>query len=209
LPLHNTSMYAPPFMGLALAISPNSYSQLGDNELQLYGPTSIFRLAPRTPDRPTFEESANGSADAYRSLSQENPDPDSELDWARHLPQDVPLTRPEHNRYGGRLTCFHLSALLNGRDHGLGSWGFYSAISHHGGFASYQSYSSVTCIAACPCQIYTRPSKPRTIPPCFIMPFLLLRQLFQMTHRSKTPLPAVFLPTRLGRVSRASANSQS
>jgi hypothetical protein len=103
---------------LIWAIALISHSQLGDNELQLYGPTSIFRLAPRTPERSTptiSQEGASGSADAYRSLSQENPDLDSKLDWARHLPQGVKLTRPEHDRC---VYPFHLlvaaPALLNG-----------------------------------------------------------------------------------------------
>jgi hypothetical protein len=74
--------------------------QLGDNELELYGPTSIFRLAPRSPERRTFSDeiSGNGSTDAYRLLSQVNPVDDAEIDWARHLPQKVPLTRVEHDR---------------------------------------------------------------------------------------------------------------
>jgi hypothetical protein len=84
-------------------MTPISSIQLGDNELQLYGPTSIFRLAPRSPERLAFneenEESANGIADAYRALSQNNPSLDAELDWSRHLPQGVPLTRSEHDRY--------------------------------------------------------------------------------------------------------------
>ena len=74
--------------------------QLGDNELELYGPTSIFRLAPRSPERRTFSDeiAGNGSTDAYRLLSQANPVQDAEIDWARHLPQEVPLTRVEHDR---------------------------------------------------------------------------------------------------------------
>ncbi len=73
--------------------------QLGNDGLQLYGPTSIFRLAPSTPERPNFnEEVVNGYADAYRSLYQENPLFNSEIDWARHLPQEVPLTLLEHDR---------------------------------------------------------------------------------------------------------------
>jgi len=74
-------------------------SQLGrDNELQLCGPTSIFRLAPPSPERRTFgDEIANGATDAYRSLSQENPILDSQIEWNRHLPQGVPLTQKEHD----------------------------------------------------------------------------------------------------------------
>ncbi len=76
------------------------YPQLGNDGLQLFGPTSIFRLAPSTPERPSFnhEEIANGCADAYRSLHQENLLFNSEIDWPRHLPQGVPLTLMEHDR---------------------------------------------------------------------------------------------------------------
>jgi hypothetical protein len=70
-------------------------SQLGNDGLQLYGPTSIFRLAPSAPERPNFnEEVSNGYADACH----ENPLFNSEIDWARHLPQGVPLTLLEHDR---------------------------------------------------------------------------------------------------------------
>ena len=76
----------------------NLCAQLGNDGLQLYGPTSIFRLAPTTPERPNFnEEVGNGYADAYRSLYQENLLFNSEIDWNRHLPQ-VPLTVMEHDR---------------------------------------------------------------------------------------------------------------
>lgn len=70
-------------------------SQLGSDGLQLYGPSSIFRLAPSTPERPSFNE--DSYADAYRSLYQENLLYNSEIDWARHLPQGVPLTLAEHD----------------------------------------------------------------------------------------------------------------
>lgn len=77
----------------------NPCSQLGDDGLQLYGPTSIFRLAPTTPERPNFnEEVANGYTDAYRSLYQENLLLNSDIDWSRHLPQGVPLTLLEHDQ---------------------------------------------------------------------------------------------------------------
>ncbi|KAH9989703.1 hypothetical protein BJV74DRAFT_837982 [Russula compacta] len=80
-------------------ISPTRNLHLGDNELEYYGHTAIFRLAPHPPERKTLsDEIANGSTDVYRSLSQVPPVLGPEIDWARHLPQDVPLTRAEHDR---------------------------------------------------------------------------------------------------------------
>ena len=74
-------------------------SQLGNEGLQQYGITSIFRLAPTAPERPNFnEEVSNGYADEYRSLYQENLLYNSNIDWTRHLPQGVPLTLLEHDR---------------------------------------------------------------------------------------------------------------
>ena len=37
-------------------------------------------------------------------MSQANPVLDSEFDWNRHLPQDIPLTRKEHDRFASLLT---------------------------------------------------------------------------------------------------------
>ncbi|KAI9435378.1 hypothetical protein F5148DRAFT_1266632 [Russula earlei] len=95
-------------------IAPTRHLHLGDNELQLYGPTSIFRLAPRSPERQTFgDERTNGSTNAYRLLSRENPIvDDSQIDWTRHLPQGVPLTWDEHNRLLGLLFRFFTSWAL-------------------------------------------------------------------------------------------------
>ncbi|KAI0304328.1 hypothetical protein B0F90DRAFT_1704613 [Multifurca ochricompacta] len=67
-------------------------------------------LAPNTPEHRSFnEEVVNGSADAYRSLSQENSVLNPEIDWARHLPQDVPLTQLEHDRLLDLLFRFFAS----------------------------------------------------------------------------------------------------
>jgi len=90
-------------------IAPTQHLHLGNDGLQLYGPTSIFRLAPSTPERPNFnEEVGSGYADAYRSLHQENLLSNSEIDWSRHLPQ-VPLTVLEHDRLLDLLFRFFTS----------------------------------------------------------------------------------------------------
>ncbi|KAH9065320.1 hypothetical protein EDB87DRAFT_1595180 [Lactarius vividus] len=90
-------------------IAPTQHLHLGNDGLQLYGPTSIFRLAPTTPERPNFpEEVVNGYADAYRSLYQESILFNSEIDWSRHLPR-VPLTLLEHDRLLGLLFRFFTS----------------------------------------------------------------------------------------------------
>lgn len=91
-------------------IAPTQHLHFDDNELQLYGPTSIFRLAPRSPERRTLsDEIVNGNTDAYRLLSQANPVLDSEIDWNRNLPQEVPLTRGEHDRLLGLLFRYFTS----------------------------------------------------------------------------------------------------
>ncbi len=60
--------------------------QLQGEDLELYGPTSAYRLAPeRAKDHPcpNISEQANASP---------------VLDWSRYLPPEAPLTRAEHDR---------------------------------------------------------------------------------------------------------------
>jgi hypothetical protein len=89
-------------------IAPTQHLHLSEkNELELYGPTSIFRLAPRSPERRTFsDEMINGTTDV---LSQMNPVLNAEIDWARHLPQEAPLTRVEHDQLLALLFRFFTS----------------------------------------------------------------------------------------------------
>ncbi|KAH9986615.1 hypothetical protein BJV77DRAFT_950868 [Russula vinacea] len=89
-------------------IAPTQHLHLSQkNELELFGPTSIFRLAPRSPERRTFsDEMINGTTD---TLSQMNPVVNAEIDWARHLPVGAPLTRVEHDQLLALLFRFFTS----------------------------------------------------------------------------------------------------
>jgi hypothetical protein len=79
-------------------------AQLEDNndELQLSGPFAIFRLEPKIPGRISrFPQIFENPELRYVLFldgideSQINPN----LDWSRHLPSEVPITRKEHDRY--------------------------------------------------------------------------------------------------------------
>jgi len=90
-------------------IAPTRHLHLGNDGLQVFGFSSIFRLAPSAPERPNInEEVGSGYADAYRSLYQENLLSNSEIEWNRHLPQ-VPLTVLEHDRLLDLLFRFFTS----------------------------------------------------------------------------------------------------
>ncbi|OBZ70244.1 Nitrogen assimilation transcription factor nit-4 [Grifola frondosa] len=69
-------------------ISPTRHLVLQETDLELYGPTSIFRLAPER------------SSPSVGEMQQDNSEPPSStyFDWARHLPPEVPLSRAEHDR---------------------------------------------------------------------------------------------------------------
>lgn len=76
-------------------------TKLEDDNFRLYGPTSIFRLAPRRPERvalladiatisnETYVLQVDGVDDSYC---------DPHFEFYRHLPQEVPLTRREHDK---------------------------------------------------------------------------------------------------------------
>ena len=74
--------------------------QLEADDLQLYGPTSIFRLAPKPPIS-RFPDIAEITSETYillvegAGLSTYNPD----FDWSRYLPVEVPMERQEHDKY--------------------------------------------------------------------------------------------------------------
>ncbi|KAI0083369.1 fungal-specific transcription factor domain-containing protein [Irpex rosettiformis] len=69
-------------------IAPTRHLVLQGEDLELYGPTSAYRLAPeRAKDPPC----TNG-------VIPEHPSPSPVLDWSRYLPPSAPLTRAEHDR---------------------------------------------------------------------------------------------------------------
>lgn len=75
--------------------------QLEEDDLQLYGPTSIFRLAPKAqPLHTRFPDMLENNSETYillvegADLSTYNPD----FDWSRYLPLEVPMERQEHDR---------------------------------------------------------------------------------------------------------------
>ncbi|KAI0056567.1 hypothetical protein BV25DRAFT_1920908 [Artomyces pyxidatus] len=84
-------------------IAPTRHLHFEDGDtLQLYGPTSIFRLAPRyQPNAPSrYQDIASSDGQSYQLLSNDGGSHPvhQNIDWDRHLPADVPLSRPEHDK---------------------------------------------------------------------------------------------------------------
>jgi hypothetical protein len=82
------------------------------DELQLTNNFAIFRLEPKLPGRDSRFPQIFENPDLRYVLfldgideSQINPN----LDWARHLPAEVPITRKEHDRY---IYDFHNTIIL-------------------------------------------------------------------------------------------------
>jgi hypothetical protein len=89
-------------LSLRDVVQANHTHKLGEQDLQLYGSTSIFQYAPQDPDRRSrFPEIIEKTSQCYVLLvegvddSAYNPD----FDWSRHLPPEVPIDRREHDRY--------------------------------------------------------------------------------------------------------------
>ncbi|KAI0051397.1 hypothetical protein FA95DRAFT_1554474 [Auriscalpium vulgare] len=81
--------------------APTHHLRLDDDDtLHLYGPTSIFRLAPRrSVGTSRYQEVADSNAESYQLLvAQNGASAQTEIDWARHLPVENPLSRAEHDR---------------------------------------------------------------------------------------------------------------
>ncbi|CAL1699935.1 unnamed protein product [Somion occarium] len=74
-------------------IAPTRNLVLGERDLELYGPTSAFRLAP---DRPS--ECSCPREDCVHKLEQSPVPVSPYIDWTRHLPPECPLIRDEHDR---------------------------------------------------------------------------------------------------------------
>ncbi|KAI0737804.1 hypothetical protein C8Q80DRAFT_1125251 [Daedaleopsis nitida] len=72
--------------------------------LEYHGPTSVWRLGAAQRISPnTSEGKASASPEPAPAI------PTNYLDWSRHLPSDVPLTRAEHDRILDILFKFNLS----------------------------------------------------------------------------------------------------
>jgi len=93
--------------------APTKHLVLEADDLQLYGPTSIFRLAPKPPIS-RFPDMAEITSETYillvdgADLSTYNPD----FDWSRYLPVEVPLERQEHDKLLDLLFKFFTSWCL-------------------------------------------------------------------------------------------------
>ncbi|KAI0337043.1 hypothetical protein BDW22DRAFT_1433627 [Trametopsis cervina] len=72
-------------------IAPTRHLVLQGDDLELYGPTSAYRLAPERSDR-------DSTSDARPFSVLENANPSPVLDWNRYLPPEAPMTLAEHDR---------------------------------------------------------------------------------------------------------------
>ncbi|KAF7967505.1 hypothetical protein HWV62_41412 [Athelia sp. TMB] len=95
--------------------APTKHLVLEEDDLQLYGPTSIFRLAPKAqPLHTRFPDMLENNSETYillvegADLSTYNPD----FDWSRYLPLEVPMERQEHDRLLDLLFKFFTSWCL-------------------------------------------------------------------------------------------------
>ncbi|THH29803.1 hypothetical protein EUX98_g4390 [Antrodiella citrinella] len=87
-------------------IAPTKKLMLRESDLELYGPTSAFQMAPERkhacdcpPDRP---EACTHRIIEYLAAPHLSPS----MDWARHLPPEAPITREEHDRLLHLFFCF-------------------------------------------------------------------------------------------------------
>ncbi|KAI0069306.1 hypothetical protein BV25DRAFT_1910990 [Artomyces pyxidatus] len=83
-------------------IAPTMHFRFDEGRLELYGPTSIFRLVPHhhqpsTTSRYEDARVVDRNAQSYQLLPHDCASLPS-IDWNRHLPSDSPLTRPEHDK---------------------------------------------------------------------------------------------------------------
>ncbi|KAI0312453.1 hypothetical protein OF83DRAFT_1176619 [Amylostereum chailletii] len=94
---------------IAQLVNPANHLHLdGSDNLQLYGPTSIFRLAPPNNDRSPKQLAAvvTDSVLTYELYAGTN------VDWKRYLPDEVLLTQKEHDRILDLLFRFFTSWCL-------------------------------------------------------------------------------------------------
>lgn len=96
---------------------PTKHLILGDNQddLHLYGPCSIFRLAPTAPGRAPRLPEINEDRRARYVLQVEGADEtycNPNFDWSRHLPREVFMERKEHDKLLDLLFKFFTSWCL-------------------------------------------------------------------------------------------------
>lgn len=87
----------------------SSGDKLRDGDLNLYGSFSPFahEQVPNSRDSEDFKSKYAAFMVDGANLNHTHPN----LDWARHLPHEVSLYRPEHDRFFP-VPHFHLTALL-------------------------------------------------------------------------------------------------
>lgn len=71
------------------------FLKLGERDLELYGLTSAFRLAPERSSECSCPEE-----NCMHKLERDNTPVSPYVDWDRHLPPECPLQREEHDKYG-------------------------------------------------------------------------------------------------------------
>ncbi|KAK7696105.1 hypothetical protein QCA50_000748 [Cerrena zonata] len=74
-------------------IAPTRNLVLGERDLELYGLTSAFRLAPERSS-----ECSCPDENCMHKLEREGTPVSPYVDWARHLPPECPLHREEHDK---------------------------------------------------------------------------------------------------------------
>jgi len=80
---------------------PAKHLVLEDYDFRLYGPTSIFRLSPKKPQRVSrLSDIAATPSESYTLLADgiDESSCDLSIDFSRYLPRDIYLPRREHDR---------------------------------------------------------------------------------------------------------------
>ncbi|KAH8092517.1 hypothetical protein BXZ70DRAFT_1010830 [Cristinia sonorae] len=84
-------------------IAPTKKLMLRESDLELYGPTSAFQMAP---ERKTSCDCPPNACNHRIMDHLAAPHLSPTMDWARHLPPEAPITREEHDRLLHLFFCF-------------------------------------------------------------------------------------------------------